>query len=166
MVIHSQARNKLSARKLLNLAVQARRSRPALAAAVVMLSVVTPTHATAQVLSNNLEPRLIAINSGDITVNGDIYNPTINGGEKNSITLTAEGAVIYFDSKSLLQAIEADPGMPIQASANSYSVTNTGIVSSRGNFAGQTPVADQLGNVTVSAVGLQAGVMISSVPRN
>jgi len=139
--------------------------RPTFAVAAALLGAAYTLPALAQVLSPNLEPSLTAINSGNITVIGDINNPTVNAGENNSITLTAEGAVIYFDSKSMLKSIAADPGKPVEAKANTWNVQNTGIVTTNGILAGTKPLTDNSGNVTVSAVGLQAGVMISTVPK-
>jgi hypothetical protein len=142
-----------------------RYARSPLTFALAMLSVTHPLPAFAQVSSTNSDVTLTAINTGNITVNGDIYNPVINGGENNSITITAEGARIIFDSKSLLKSISADPGMPVDAVGYSYSIRNDGIVSSNGILAGTKPFKDSADNVTVSAVGLQGGVIINAAPK-
>ena len=140
-------------------------ARSTLTFALAMMSVTHPLPAFAQVSSTNSDVTLTAINSGNITVNGDIYNPVINGGENNSITITAEGARIIFDSKSLLKSISADPGMPIDATGYTYTIRNDGIVNSNGILAGTKPFKDSSDNVTVSAVGLQGGVIINAVPK-
>jgi len=139
--------------------------RSPLTFALAMLSVTHPLPAFAQVSSTNRDVSLTAINTGDITVIGDIYNPVINGGENNSITISAEGARIIFDSKSLMKSISADPGMPIESVGYTYTIRNDGVVNSNGILAGSKPFKDSTGNVTVSAVGLQGGVIINAVPK-
>ena len=139
--------------------------RSPLTFALAMLSVTHPLPAFAQVASTNRDVTLTAINTGNITVNGDIYNPVINGGENNSITISAEGARIIFDSKSLLKSISADPGMPVDAVDYAYTIRNDGVVSSSGILAGTKPFKDSADNVTVSAVGLQGGVIINAAPK-
>ncbi|OYU36068.1 hypothetical protein [Novosphingobium sp. PASSN1] len=129
-----------------------------LAAAVALA---LPVAAAAQITHNG-NSDLTAINSGDISLRGDVSNPTVSGGTDNSAgNLAAQGAS---SSYSINDANLDAQGEPVGTSAASVSGTrlsgtNSGSVNVRATITGGS-FAGNNASQSVSATGLSNVISI------
>lgn len=135
--------------------------------ALVLLAMACPVLAAAQTtVTTSGNANLNAINSGDVTLNGSINNPTVNGGQQNSFNLVAQGASINYDPQSQLTGAAVANGngsVTVDVNGGHWSATNSGTITVNGEVGGiQQPSLN--GNVAISAIGLQSGVSIRTTP--
>jgi hypothetical protein len=149
------------AQKLSNRNEPSRPRRIAAAAALVALACAAP--AAAQITQNG-DSNLNAINSGDVTLHGDVTNPTISGGIDNSVgNLGAQGASTSY---SINEANIGTDGQPIGTYTASVSGarlngTNSGTVNTRGTITGGS-FAGTHNSQSVSATGLSNVISIKT----
>jgi len=129
-----------------------------LAAAVAMA---LPVAATAQITHNG-NSDLTAINSGDISLRGDVNNPTVSGGTDNSAgNLAAQGASSSYSINDANLDAQGDPVGTSTASVSNtrLSGTNSGSVNVRATITGGS-FAGNNASQSVSATGLSNVISI------
>lgn len=120
--------------------------------------------ACAQILVHNGDSDLNAINSGDITLRGNVINPTISGGIDNSVgNLAAQGAATNY---SINDANIGADGQPLGTSTASVSNTrlsgtNSGTVNVRATVTGGS-FAGGNNSQSISATGLSNVISIKT----
>ena len=127
-----------------------------------ILAAVTP--AAAQILTHNGDSNLNAINSGDITLRGDVTNPTISGGTDNSAgNLTAQGASSSYSINDANLDAQGDPVGNYTASVTGarLSGTNSGSVNVRATVTGGS-FSGSDNSQSVSATGLSNVISIKT----
>lgn len=110
---------------------------------------------------------LTSINNGEVSASNTQSNARIDGGEFNSISVSAQGAQ---SSVSALASIAPDPTGSAQARGDgdanmivgtTSSTTNNGSVSAKGSFAGAVNFGDR-NSMSISATGAATSYSIST----
>lgn len=137
----------------------ARSSALGCAAALLLLAGTAP----AQIVHTS-DSDLSAINSGDISLRGDVTNPTISGGIDNSAgNLSAQGAATNY---SINDAVIGTDGQPVgtytaSVSNTRLSGTNSGTVNVRATVTGGT-FAGSNNSQSIAATGLSNVISIKT----
>ena len=109
---------------------------------------------------------LSAINSGDVTLKGNIYHPEVTG-TNNTVSLVAQGAVVNYDAQSDIQSItdQSTGNVSVTVSKANWNASNSGSSNVKGTI-NDINQPTQTGNATISAVGLQSGITINTRGKN
>ncbi len=125
------------------------------AAAVLAIACAAPAAAQQSLFEQQGNSNLNAINSGDITLSGNVINPTVSGGIDNSAgNLTAQGASASFSINEANLNAQGEAVGTYTASVSGVNTggSNSGSVNVRGTFTGGTLAANNTGQ-SVSATG-------------
>ena len=117
----------------------------------------------AQIVHNG-DSNLSAINSGDISLRGDVTNPTISGGIDNSVgNLAAQGASTNYSINDANIGTDGQPVGTYTASVSNtqLSGTNSGTVNVRATITGGS-FAGTNNSQSVSATGLSNVISIKT----
>lgn len=132
-----------------------------LAALGALCTVACAVPAAAQITHNG-NSDLTAINSGDISLRGDVSNPTVSGGIDNSAgNLAAQGASSSYSINDANLDAQGEPVGTSTASVSNtrLSGTNSGAVNVRATITGGT-FAGNNASQSVSATGLSNVISI------
>ena len=130
-------------------------------ASLIVLAFAAP--AAAQITQNG-DSSLSAINSGDVSLRGDVTNPTVSGGIDNSVgNLAAQGASTSY---SINEANIGTDGQPVGTYTASVtgarlSGTNSGTVNVRATITGGS-FAGTNNSQSISATGLSNVISIKT----
>lgn len=119
--------------------------------------------ACAQIVQNGRSD-LSAINSGDITLRGDVSNPTISGGIDNSAgNLAAQGAATNYSINDANIGTDGQPVGTYTASVSNTRLggTNSGTVNVRATVTGGS-FAGNNNSQSISATGLSNVISIKT----
>lgn len=134
--------------------------------AAALLGCASPVQAQI-VIDQNGDNELTAINSGNVTLQGSVSNPSINGGINNSAgNLTTQGASSVYSISDLSVGVSGEPDRTYSAHAdgNHLNGTNSGTVTTNGKVSGGTwNGRDQ--SQSISATGMSNTISIKTVGR-
>lgn len=125
------------------------------------MSMAVPMSAAAQITHNG-DSDLTAINSGDISLRGNVTNPTVSGGIDNSAgNLAAQGASTSYSINDANLDAQGEPVGTTTASVSNTRLggTNSGTVNVRATITGGS-FAGNNASQSVSATGLSNVISI------
>ncbi|MEI6643470.1 MAG: hypothetical protein WCL10_15660 [Novosphingobium sp.] len=134
------------------------------AAGIGLLALASAAPAAAQIVSHNGDSDLSAINSGDISLHGNVTNPTVSGGTDNSAgNLSAQGASSSYSINDANLDAKGEPVGNYTASVTGVrlSGTNSGSVNVRATISGGS-FAGSNNSQSVSATGLSNVISIKT----
>lgn len=134
------------------------------AAVCALAGLATATAPAAAQISHTGNSELTAINSGDISLRGDVTNPTVSGGIDNSAgNLAAQGASSNYSINDANLDADGEPVGTYTASVSNTRLngTNSGSVNVRATITGGT-FAGSNNSQSVSATGLSNVISIKT----
>ncbi len=133
------------------------------AAACALAGLASAAPAAAQITHNG-NTDLTAINSGDISLRGDVINPTVSGGIDNSAgNLAAQGASSNYSINDANLDADGEPVGTYTASVSNTRLngTNSGSVNVRATITGGT-FAGNNNSQSIAATGLSNVISIKT----
>ncbi|WP_156424992.1 hypothetical protein [Novosphingobium fuchskuhlense] len=130
----------------------------------MLASLVCAAPAAAQIVNQNGDSDLSAINSGDITLRGNVTNPTVTGGIDNSAgNLAAQGASSNYSITDSNIGADGQPlgNSSVSVSGNRLSGTNSGTVNVRATVTGGSFTGGN-NSQSISATGLSNVISIKT----
>ena len=141
--------------------------RAAAALSIAALACPAPVAAQQALFDHDGNSSLNAINSGDISLHGNVTNPTVSGGIDNTVgNLSAQGASSSYSINDANLNAQGEPVGNYTASVSDTrsSGTNSGSVSVRATITGGTLVGNNSGQ-SVSATGLSNVISIRTTAK-
>jgi len=140
-----------------------------LLAMAVPATIFAATPALAQISINQAgDDSLTAINSGQVTLTGNVIDPTVNGGSSNSAgALSAHGAAATYSISDTNLNAQGDPaGATYKASVSGtkFSGTNSGSVTTNGRISGGT-ITGPNSTQSITATGMTNTISIKTTGK-
>lgn len=135
--------------------------------ALIAAVCIVPANAQQSVITHSGNTDLSAINSGDISLRGNVINPIVSGGIDNSAgNLSAQGALSSYSINDANLNGQGDPVGTYTASVSNTrsNGTNSGSVSVRATITGGTLSGNNTGQ-SVSATGLSNVISIKTTSK-
>jgi len=146
----------------------ARRRAAALGAIAMALIAVSPACAQSSLTLNQTgDSNLSSTNSGQVTLNGVVTNPTAIGTSNSAGTLTAQGASSTYSISDANLNVNGDPAsITYQASVTGVNVKgdNTGTVTTNGKVTGGSLTGTNMSQ-SISATGMANTISIHTTGK-
>lgn len=113
------------------------------------------------------DSNLSAINSGQVTLNGTINNPIVNGQGNNGSTLDAKGAQSAYSIQDVKLDAQGDPAQQtaeVHVTGINAKGSNSGTVTTNGTIAGGT-ITGANQSQTISATGMANTISIRTTGK-
>ncbi len=142
---------------------------PRICVLAMLGAALAPAAAFAQTLSitQNGDDNLTAINSGQVTLNGQVRNPTAIGSSNSAGALSAQGAASTYSISDTNLDANGDPaGMTYQASVTGTNFTgnNSGTVTTNGRVIGGS-ISGKNSSQSIVATGMSNTISIKTTGK-